>query len=647
MRLRAWFAALALVVSGALIAAPANAAASAAACTRSLSGSSAPIEGQAASARPVVLVHGWTGAPMTGTATALKQKLGSAINTFTFDYSTWSSDWASNANIAPCLASYVHSVSDAYAKVGGDGRVILVAHSMGGIAIRYASSSAYVVNPITAAQAPLVVTLDTPYLGSPWSGSQITPDLKEALGAVFQGRSTPNPFGTDGGACLHEHQQTTPLPSQCQGLPPYLADGTTLDELAGDITVDRTFLGVDLYSVNLNSDGIVTTTSSTGYRDSGPDNVAPVVSGNQGTTVHAQPVPCTVTTGQLKSFANTVGGVLTSLVNPITDATDAEAFRELNGGHFLPVVAAYDVAALGAASCSHINIPVSADAISQVATDITTYLQAHPTTGSGAGHQYSAQITGFTPAADRTGTWHQESWDKKSTADDSSTVGIATYADNELTIPYTVHHSGDAGLSGVTRGTSSACVEVQASGVTFAEVPMAASPPVIGGPWPYPDNYSGSITVAAFIPGIYTLVWSCADVASWSPEPVPVGTLAGTSIADPVHDEMYANWIWYVMSVDYTSSTTTVSVAAISGNGVVTPEAGDTWYLYQWSSPDAPSNLVATATAKVAKTKGQSNTLFGEAGQIYYLTVTFPVATHGLHFYDDEGEFFSEWVQLP
>lgn len=365
-----------LVAATAAMSSPATAAAGPV-CPRSLSGSTPPTEGQSASARPVILVHGWTGDPLTGTAAALQAQLGTSISTFTFSYSKWAADWPTNANIAPCLAQYVAQVSAAYSQAGGDGRVILVAHSMGGLAIRYASSTEYAANPITAAEVPLVITLDTPYLGSPWGATPLS-EAKELLGAVL-GKSVPNPFGTDGGVCLQPHDNGQQLPVQCGGLPPWLAGGTVLDQLSGDITIQRTLLGVHLYNIDISSDGIVNAASSVGYLTSGPGGSAPVVSSSTtGTTVHSQYVGCMVSTGQIRTALNAIGGVISSLGVPAEELSDYAVLQQLQTGQNTLAVMAYSAAALGTAGCSHIHITTDADAIALVAADIRSYLTAHP-----------------------------------------------------------------------------------------------------------------------------------------------------------------------------------------------------------------------------------------------------------------------------
>jgi pimeloyl-ACP methyl ester carboxylesterase len=118
---------------------PAHASAGAT-CARTNFGDSTPPERAAdnPTRRPVVFVHGWTGRVLTGLGQVVAAKVGDDIQPMVFDYSKWSAYWASDDHIAPCLADYLNAVSAAYAGAGGDGRLIYVAHSLGGLAIRYA-----------------------------------------------------------------------------------------------------------------------------------------------------------------------------------------------------------------------------------------------------------------------------------------------------------------------------------------------------------------------------------------------------------------------------------------------------------------------------------------------------------------------------
>ncbi len=255
-----------------------------------------PSNNQTPFSRPVIFLHGWTGGPMTKTANAISQQFpNQQINPFIFDYSKWSSYWALNPNIAACLADYVNAVSDKYQKQGGDGKVIIVAHSMGGLAIRYATKGDYVRNPIQAWRIPYIITLDTPYLGSPW-GSNALARMKELL----HGNYLPSPLGQDGGRCLAPHQYTAPLPQGCSDLPPWLPRGIQLTEVAGDINIDRSLFGHTLYTVPLNSDGIVTMPSQHGYLSSGPSVQAPLGD----VIVHSTTDSCHIDTGIITKVAS-------------------------------------------------------------------------------------------------------------------------------------------------------------------------------------------------------------------------------------------------------------------------------------------------------------------------------------------------------
>jgi hypothetical protein len=241
-----------------------------------------------------------------------------------------------------------------------------------------------------------------------------------------------------------------------------------------------------------------------------------------------------------------------------------------------------------------------------------------PSSGAALASHYAAQLTGFTPAASLAGTWGDgSSWS------DKSTVGRATFADGKLTFSYTARHSGVD--SALTDGTGGACVSVSDDGISFNEVPMAASPSVNA---TYPDVFSGTITVAAFMPGTYALIWGCSN-SLYSTESIPIGTLNGTSIRPPQVD-VYGNWIWFVTSLDYTSSTTTVHLATISGNGVL-QEPGKIWHL-----GDVNRKVIASAQSTVMNVAGQSTRTFNGSSKVVYLEITFPTATHGLYLYCDD-----------
>jgi triacylglycerol esterase/lipase EstA (alpha/beta hydrolase family) len=126
---------------------------------------------------PVILVHGWTGQPaeMRSLGNTLKQRLGSRISVQYFDYSRDSARWAAQPAVASCLAHFVHDATDAHGT-----RAVLVSHSMGGLAIRFATSDRYTDRPIGRAQIARVITIDTPHRGSPFGGTRGA-EVRQAL----------------------------------------------------------------------------------------------------------------------------------------------------------------------------------------------------------------------------------------------------------------------------------------------------------------------------------------------------------------------------------------------------------------------------------------------------------------------------------
>ncbi len=327
-----------------------------------------PSNNQTPFSRPVIFVHGWTGGPMTKTANDISQQFpNQQINPFTFDYSKWASYWALNPNIAACLADYVNAVSDKYQKRGGDGKVIIVAHSMGGLAIRYATNSYYVQNPIQAWRIPYIITLDTPYLGSPW-GNYFKIQIWLELLKWVRGNNFPSPWGQDGGKCLVLHQDTAPLPQVCGDLPPWLPKGIQLTEVAGDVNVDRSLFGRTLYTVPLNSDGIVTVPSQHGYLNSGPSVRAPFGD----VIVRSTTDSCHIDAGAITNVASVAFPEIPKFA--IALLGDYLTLQDLQNNLFRPVVQAYYGAATILAACSHINLPTDQSAINQTTEVIKSAL---------------------------------------------------------------------------------------------------------------------------------------------------------------------------------------------------------------------------------------------------------------------------------
>jgi triacylglycerol lipase len=82
-----------------------------------------------------------------------------------FNYASVSTQWVTNPAIGPALARDIACLADSSAAGGGPGRVIVIAHSMGGLALRQAASDT-VGREGVASRIGLAVTVATPNLGS-------------------------------------------------------------------------------------------------------------------------------------------------------------------------------------------------------------------------------------------------------------------------------------------------------------------------------------------------------------------------------------------------------------------------------------------------------------------------------------------------
>lgn len=259
--------------------------------------------GAAFTRRPVVLVHGWNSGPTMWDSTirqleAMPQIGGDRYEFLQFDYAPLTAHWPNDADIHQCLARVFTDASRAYERGGGDGRVLAVGHSMGGIAIRYAAHDTVDGVPVGEILAG-VVTLGTPHLGSPWGGTVLSRALQTTSQSWASGfaREFP-PAGSDAQTCL---AQPLRRPSSC-GTTPYLPQGVPLAEIGTQIIIERTLFDVGLFrgptaALYLFGDGVVAADSATGYIGSGPGG--PNHSLPYRATVQPNIVDCTYTTDYL------------------------------------------------------------------------------------------------------------------------------------------------------------------------------------------------------------------------------------------------------------------------------------------------------------------------------------------------------------
>lgn len=120
---------------------------------------------------PVLLVHGFAGGPgnFRRTLNGYPSLLATvrsipATAVFGFDYSDRSLRWVSDPAIGPALARAIDCLSVAYARP-----VVVVAHSMGGLAAQYAQGQVLGGGPVSDRLAG-VVAIATPFDGAQFLG---------------------------------------------------------------------------------------------------------------------------------------------------------------------------------------------------------------------------------------------------------------------------------------------------------------------------------------------------------------------------------------------------------------------------------------------------------------------------------------------
>jgi pimeloyl-ACP methyl ester carboxylesterase len=134
---------------------------------------------------PVIMIHGWTGRsthtekrdgafshridlstnqlatvkPDRSLIGQLQRNPGAAV--FTFDYHDYSARWIDDPHIGPALGDAIDCLYKAFGE-----KVIIVAHSMGGLAARYALTTTGKAGVDRAAEVSTVITFGTPNTGS-------------------------------------------------------------------------------------------------------------------------------------------------------------------------------------------------------------------------------------------------------------------------------------------------------------------------------------------------------------------------------------------------------------------------------------------------------------------------------------------------
>lgn len=146
---------------------------------------------------PVLLVHGLMGNVGTWGRTSEENTVRGVLNGIssltvdTFDYERWNLLWIDNSNIGPRLAQRISCLATSSRQEGGPGKVIVVAHSMGGLAARFAAAQV-VDGRKVADDIGLVVTIGTPHLGSGLANWAITVVRDICAGFTMPGLLSPS-----------------------------------------------------------------------------------------------------------------------------------------------------------------------------------------------------------------------------------------------------------------------------------------------------------------------------------------------------------------------------------------------------------------------------------------------------------------------
>lgn len=168
-----------------------------------------------------------------------------------FDYRQVHNEWVTHEDIGPKLARYIDCLAQASLDGGGNGKVILLAHSMGGLAARYAMSQE-IDGRLVADAVDLVIPIATPHLGSDMA------KLCEWL------RLMPQCHGSAPLAMKPGSEELASLPQ--------FPDSVPVQAIAGDVTIHDKLFNAD-YTLDLNSDVVVGTDSASAvYGEPAVDN---------------------------------------------------------------------------------------------------------------------------------------------------------------------------------------------------------------------------------------------------------------------------------------------------------------------------------------------------------------------------------------
>lgn len=217
---------------------------------------------------PILFVHGFLGKPSGWTQ--MMQAVGQNVphtRAEAFDYEKYDESWVDDPHIGPALAKTIACTAESSRAEGGTGKVIIVSHSMGGLATRYAAAQSVDGRPVSQ-DIGLVVNIGTPNLGS---------GLANFLGPLLY--SLCDPATLPGSTPAASEDSPCAALSAIDALQQHSRELATLPKLPSDIPLmaiagDET-LTVSLFKVRVHKDtgsDIVVGKTSASYGQSQPQS---------------------------------------------------------------------------------------------------------------------------------------------------------------------------------------------------------------------------------------------------------------------------------------------------------------------------------------------------------------------------------------
>jgi pimeloyl-ACP methyl ester carboxylesterase len=221
---------------------------------------------------PVLLVHGFNSGPAAWTSSTRQYFASNQARTCieVFDYADASTQWVTDHRIAPRLATTIDSLAEQSKAAGGPGKVIVIAHSMGGLATRCASAVSCSGVAGAGAHIAALVTLGTPTYGSFLKGSGAS-DVEHLVADIMSTDcfATGNGLGKLAGLCSllrafgtsAASAAFTPGSSQQKALNQVVMPFPVL-ALAGSVKIETSFFGHAVHLIGDAGDLVVSEDSA-------------------------------------------------------------------------------------------------------------------------------------------------------------------------------------------------------------------------------------------------------------------------------------------------------------------------------------------------------------------------------------------------